>query len=327
MPSRRDSPAGCDSDAGHTEEAAEFVALRPLLFSLAYQMTGGVADAEDIVSEAYLRLRRAEANGTRIDSLKNYLSSVVTRLSIDQLRSARSRREAYVGTWLPEPLIESASTPEFERVELADTLSMAFLVLLETLTPTERAVFLLREVFEFDYPQISRMLDKSEPYCRQLLSRARQHVDARKPRFDANNGDRDQLTASFFTALEDGDLDPLITMLAADVVAYGDGGNGPSLPRPVDGRDKVLRLLTAVSRAAADHQLHFERVLVNGQPGALFVDGDGLLLNVIALDVVDGVIQTVRSIVNPDKLAHIGPLISEDHPLRGGGRRSARSRR
>jgi RNA polymerase sigma-70 factor (ECF subfamily) len=326
MPSRRDSRAGCDSDGGHSEETAEFVALRPLLFSLAYQMTGGVADAEDIVSEAYLRLRRAEANGTSIDSLKAYLSSVVTRLAIDHLRSARTRREAYVGTWLPEPLIESAATPEFERVELADTLSMAFLVLLETLTPTERAVFLLREVFEFDYPQIARMLDKTEPHCRQLLRRARQHVDARKPRFDASDGDRAQLTAGFFSALEDGDLDPLISMLAADVVAYGDGGgNGPSLPRPIDGRDKVLRLLAAVSRAAADYHLHFEQVLVNGQPGALFVDADGRLLNVIALDIADGVIQAVRSIVNPDKLAHIGPLVTDEHPLRGGGRRQARS--
>jgi RNA polymerase sigma-70 factor (ECF subfamily) len=300
-------------------ETEEFVALRPLLFSLAYQMTGGVADAEDIVSEAYLRLRRAEANGTRIISLKSYLSAVVTRLSIDHLRSARNRREAYVGTWLPEPLIATDAGPEFERVELADTLSMAFLVLLETLTPTERAVFLLREVFEFDYSLISTMLDKTEPHCRQLLRRARQHVAAGKPRFDARDGERDQLAARFFAALNDGDLDPLITMLAADVVAYGDGGgNGPSLPRPVSGRDKVLRLLAAVSHAAAEFELHLAPTQVNGQPGALFVDVDGRLLNVIALDIVDGVIQTIRTIVNPDKLRHLGPLITADHPLRRG---------
>jgi len=298
-----------------------FVALRPLLFSLAYRMTGSVADAEDIVSESYLRLRRAEAHGTQISSLKAYLSSVVTRLSIDHLRSARMRREAYVGTWLPEPLVETNATPEFERVELADTLSMAFLVLLETLTPTERAVFLLREVFEFDYSQISRMLDKTEPHCRQLLSRARQHIEARKPRFDARDEERDQLAARFFTALQDGNLDPLITMLAADVVAYGDGGgNGPSLPRPVNGRDKVLRLLTAVSRAACEFDLHFEQVPVNGQPGALFLDTDGRLVTVLALDILDGTIQAIRSVVNPDKLHHVGPLITADHPLRGGGR-------
>ncbi len=308
------------------EDAERFVALHPLLFSLAYQMTSSVADAEDIVSEAYLRLRRAEANGTQIASLKTYLSSVVTRLSIDHLRSARKRREAYVGTWLPEPLVETDDRPEFERVELADTLSMAFLVLLETLTPTERAVFLLREVFEFDYPQISRMLDKTEPNCRQLQSRARQHIEAGKPRFDADARQRDELAARFFAALEVGDLDPLVTMLAADVVAYGDGGgNGPSLPRPINGRDKVLRVLAAVRDAVRDFDLHFEVVPVNGQPGALFLDSDGRLMNVIGLDILDGTIQVIRTVVNPDKLRHLGPLVTADHPLRGGGRRGTSS--
>jgi RNA polymerase sigma-70 factor, ECF subfamily len=253
-------------------------------------------------------------------ALKAYLSSVVTRLSIDHLRSARMRREAYVGPWLPEPLVETDSTPEFERVELADTLSMAFLVLLETLSPTERAVSLLREVFEFDYPQISGILDKTETHCRQLMRRARQHVEARKPRFDTRNQQRHELAARFFTALQYGDLAPLITMLAADVVAYGDGGgNGPSLPRPINGRDKVLRLLTAVSHAAREFDLHFEQVPVNGQPGALFLDADRRLLNVLALDILDGTIQAVRAVVNPDKLHHLGPLITADHPLRGGG--------
>jgi RNA polymerase sigma-70 factor (ECF subfamily) len=305
--------------------ADEFVALRPLLFSLAYRMTGSVADAEDIVSEAYLRLHRAQAGGTEINSLKTYLSSVVTRLSIDHLRSARVRREAYVGPWLPEPLVQTESTPEFERVELADTLSMAFLVLLETLSPTERAVFLLREVFGFDYPQISGIVDKAEPHCRQLMRRARQHVEAGKPRFDTRDQRRDELTARFFTALEDGDLEPLITMLAADVVAYGDGGgHGPSLPRPINGRDKVLRLLAAISEAARKYDLHFELVPVNGQPGALFLDADGRLLTVLALDILDGTIQAVRSVVNPDKLHHVGPLITADHPLRGGRRNSTR---
>jgi RNA polymerase sigma-70 factor, ECF subfamily len=304
----------------------EFVALRPLLFSLAYRMTGSVADAEDIVSESYLRLRRAEDRGTEIDSLKTYLSSVVTRLSIDHLRSARVRREAYVGPWLPEPLVETTSTPEFERVELADTLSMAFLVILETLSPTERAVFLLREVFEFDYPQIAGIVEKSETYCRQLMRRARQHVDARKPRFDARDHERDELAARFFTALRDGDLDPLIAMLADDVVAYGDGGgNGPSLPRPVNGRHKVLRLLAAISQAIQAFDLHIEPVLVNGQPGALILDGDRRLLNVVVLDILDGTVQVVRSVVNPDKLHHLGPLTSADHPLRGGGGRRAGS--
>jgi RNA polymerase sigma-70 factor, ECF subfamily len=303
-----------------TADAEAFTALRPLLFSLSYRMTGSVADAEDILSEAYLRLRRAQTGGTQVESLKAYLSSVVTRLSIDYLRSARVRRETYVGPWLPEPLVQRESSPEFERVELADTLSMAFLVLLESLSPTERAVFLLREVFEFDYPQISNILDKTGPHCRQLMSRARQQVEAGRPRFDARDRQRDELAGRFFTALEDGDLDPLIAMLAADVVAYGDGGgNGPSLPRPINGRDMVLRLLRAVSRAAREFDLHFERAPVNGQPGALFLDANGRVVTVLTLDIHDGTIQAVRAVVNPDKLHHLGPLISPDHPLRGGG--------
>jgi RNA polymerase sigma-70 factor (ECF subfamily) len=308
-----------ENDPNGTED---FVALRPLLFSLAYRMTGGVADAEDIVSEAYLRLRRAEAAGTEIGSLKGYLCSVVTRLSIDHLRSARIRRESYVGPWLPEPLVQPDQMPEFERVELADTLSMAFLVLLETLTPSERAVFLLREVFEFGYPEIAGILDKTEPACRQLLRRARQHVDARRPRFDAHQRQRDELAARFFAALSDGNLDPLVDLLAADVVAYGDGGgNGPSLPRPINGRDRVLRLLAAVAQTLREHDLRFELRPVNGQPGALFVTADGRLLNVLSLDVLDGRIQTIHTVVNPDKLRHLGPLIATDHPLRTGAAR------
>jgi RNA polymerase sigma-70 factor (ECF subfamily) len=299
----------------------EFVALRPLLFSLAYRMTGSVADAEDIVSEAYVRLRRAQMRGTEIGSLKAFLSSVVTRLGIDHLRSARVRRETYLGTWLPEPLVATEATPEFERVELADTLSMAFLVLLETLSPTERAVFLLREVFEFDYPQIAAVLDRTEAGCRQLLTRARRHITARKPRFDADAAERDRLAARFFDAVGAGELDPLVTMLAADVVLYGDGGNGgPSLVRPINGRDKVLRVMAALSRALGDYRLHIEQVPVNGQPGALILDGDGLLLNVLALDILDGTVQAVRSVLNPDKLHHLGPLVGADHPMRGGRR-------
>jgi RNA polymerase sigma-70 factor, ECF subfamily len=299
----------------------DFMSLRPLLFSLAYRMTGSVADSEDIVSEAYLRLRRAERNGTEITSLKAYLASVVTRLSIDHLRSARMRRESYVGTWLPEPLVDTATAPAFERVELADTLSMAFLVLLETLTPTERAVFLLRDVFEFDYPQIARTLDLTEANCRQLLRRARQHIDARKPRFDADAQRRDELAAGFFAALEAGDFEPLVSMLSADVIAYGDGGgNGPSLPRPINGRDKVLRLLRAVIDGIREYGLHFELTRVNGQPGARMLDADGRLLNVLSLDILDGTIQTLRSVVNPDKLRHLGPLSDPNHPLRGGVR-------
>lgn len=302
-------------------DEAEFLALRPLLFSLAYRMTGSVADAEDLVSESYLRLRRARGAGTEIESMKTYLSAVVTRLGIDQLRSARARRETYVGPWMPEPLVDNEIAPEFERVEVADTLSIAFLVLLETLSPIERAVFLLREVFEFDYPRIAEIVGRNQTYCRQLLARAKQHVEAGRPRFEADRAERDDLAARFFAAVGDGDLEPLVGMLASDVVAYGDGGgNGPSLPQPINGPAKVLRLLAAVTRAIAEYQLHLRPTPVNGQPGAMMLDSDGRLLNVFALDILDGRVQAVRSILNPDKLRHLGPLIDSGHPLRGGPR-------
>lgn len=303
---------------GRQDEAA-FVKVRPLLFSIAYQMTGSVVESEDIVSDSYLRLRGARERGTEIRALKDYLSSTVTRLSIDHLKSSRVQREEYVGPWLPEPLVEDVTPLEFERVELADSLSMAFLVLLESLSPTERAVFVLREIFVFDYPEIAGIIGKSEAYCRQLLHRARAQIDSRKPRFDVDKEESNRLADLFFAALQGGDLDPLINVLSADVVAYGDGGgNGPSLPRPVNGRDKVMRLLTSLAAAIAESGLYVERVPVNGQPGAFVRAGDGSLLNVMALDILDGRIQSVRSIINPDKLHHLGPLIDRGHPLRGG---------
>jgi RNA polymerase sigma-70 factor (ECF subfamily) len=308
-PGRPGQDGGQPSAPQWPDEAA-FVELRGLLFSIAYQMTGSVVDAEDTVSESYIRLRSALQDGREIRNLRQYMATTVTRLSIDLLRSARVRREAYVGPWLPEPLIDADSVLEFERVELADTLSMAFLVLLESLSPTERAVFLLREVFEFDYPEVARILDMSQASCRQLLHRAKQQVEARKPRFDVDAEEREELATRFFAAIQDGDLGPLVTMLAEDVVAYGDGGGkGPSLPRPVFGREKVLRLLAPLARTAAELKLRIERTSVNGQPGALVRAVDGRLLNVLSIDIVDGTIQTVRSVINSEKLHHLGPLV------------------
>ena len=287
-----------------------FVELRPLLFSIAYQMTGSVVEAEDIVSESYVRLHGARDDGREIYNLKQYLASAVTRLSMDHLRSARVRREAYVGPWLPEPLVDTSAVADFERVEMADTLSMAFLVLLESLTPPERAVFVLREVFEFGYPEIARVVGKSEANCRQLLRRAKQQVEARQPRFDAGDAEREELAARFFAAMQDGDLEPLVALLAEDVVVYGDGGGrGPSLPKPVRGRDKVLRLLAALAQVTVASNMRLERSVVNGQPGALVRTPDGRLLNVLSLDIRGGVVQAVRSVINPDKLRHLGPLV------------------
>jgi RNA polymerase sigma-70 factor, ECF subfamily len=299
----------------HVPDLDGYLRLRPLLFSIAYRMTGSVADAEDIVSEAFLRLQRACDDGQVIDSLKAYLSTVVTRLSIDHLKSARVRRERYFGTWLPEPVL----TDRVDDGELADSLSLAFLVVLEQLGPVERAVFLLHDVFDLDYARVAEIVGKSEVNCRQIATRARRYVVARQPRFQPSAGERDALAERFFAAVETGDVSGLIDLLATDVVTYGDGGGrGPSLPRPVHGRDRVLRLLQAVTTAIRRYDLHLERTAVNGQPGVLVRDAAGALVNVMTVDVRGGQVQAVRSILNPAKLAHLAPLVGPDHPLRGG---------
>jgi RNA polymerase sigma-70 factor, ECF subfamily len=288
-----------------------FETLRPTLFSLAYRMLGSVGEAEDIVQEAFLRQQRALGQGVTIDSPGAYLSAVVTRLSIDHLRSAKSRREVYVGEWLPEPLLTDARTElqPAAHAEQSDTLSLAFLVLLEQLTPVERAVFLLRDVFGYEYPEIADTVGKSENNCRQLASRARRHIAAERPRFEATQQERERLAERFFAAADDGDVDALVEMLAADVVVYGDGGGkSPSWPRPIVGRDRVSRLFAGMGALLKDHRLRLQLHEVNGQPGATIVDSEDRIVNVFSLDIVDGVIQTIRSVINPDKLQHLGPL-------------------
>ena len=295
--------------------------LRPLMFSIAYRMLGSVADAEDIVQEAFLRYHRVVADGSKIESPKAFLSSVATRLSIDQLRSARSRREAYVGPWLPEPVLTApalsdrvvaggwAGPDPATRAEETDSLSMAFLLLLERLSPTERAVFLLHDVFDYGYGEIAGIVGKTEDNCRQLASRARQHVAEHKPRFDTSRRKRDELAARFFAAVGEGDMSGLVGLLAADVVVYGDsGGTRPSWPRPIMGRDNVRRLIASLSKQIRDLGVTLRRADVNGQPGAMFYDASGLLVSVICLDIADGAVQAVRSVINPDKLHHLGPL-------------------
>jgi len=305
---------------GFDSDVEEYQRLRPLLFSIAYNMTGSVADAEDIVSEAFLRLHRAHAGGTVIESIKPYLATVVARLSISHLRLARVRRERYFGTWLPEPVVAG----EDSAADLSESLSLALLVVLESLAPVERAVFLLHDVFEFDYPRIAEVVGKNEVNCRQIAARARRHVDARRPRFEAPFAKRATLAERFFAAVETGDLEGLVDMLAEDVVTYGDGGGrGPSLPKPVCGSDKVLRLLAALSAAVRQFDLRLERGTVNTQPGVLVRDVSGALLNVLSVDVSGGRVQTIHSILNPDKLGHLGPLAGPDHPLRRAGKRGS----
>ena len=294
-----------------TEDAYE--QLRPLAFSIAYRMLGSASDAEDIVQEAFLRFHRETAAGTQVESPKSYLSAVTTRLCIDHLRSARVRRESYVGTWLPEPLLTEETSDAERHAETADSLSMGFLVLLESLTPVERAVFLLREVFEYDYDEIASVVGKSEENCRQIAVRARRQVQAGKPRFEASKVEHEELARRFFRAAGEGDVESLVSMLAADVVAYADGGGkATAFPRPVHGRDKVLRILQGP--AARGERLSVSGVRlaeINGQPGALFLDPDGVPVVAVSLDIVDGQVQTMHAVSNPEKLEHLRAMVND----------------
>jgi RNA polymerase sigma-70 factor, ECF subfamily len=281
--------------------------LRPLLFSIAYRMVGSVSEAEDLVQEAFLRFHRAVAGGEQVASPRAWLSAVTTRLAIDHLRSARARRERYVGAWLPEPLVTEPDASA--HAETADTLSLAFLHLLERLSPVQRAVFLLRDVFGYDYAEIAKLVGKSEENCRQIAARARRRVEAGRPRFEASRRQRDELARRFFAAVEEGDTEGLVGLLAADAVMYGDGGGkAPALATPVHGAERVARFLLGLARRGAALGMGARPVEVNGHPGLLVTDPEGRLLGVLALDIADGRVQTVRSIVNPDKLRHLGPV-------------------
>src|SRR5919204_888715 len=292
-----------------TEE--EFDELRPSAFAIAYRMLGSVSEAEDVVQEGFLRLHRAREGGERIESPRAYLSTVVSRLALDHLRSARVQRETYVGEWLPEPLVASADDDPARKAEMADSLSLAFLVLLESLSPEQRAAFLLREVFDEPYDRIADIVGTSEQNARQLAARARRHLEERRPRFEATREQREELATRFFAAAEEGDLEGLEELLAHDVVLHGDGGGkAPALARALHGRARVARTLIGGLRIAATRigGMTSRREEINGQPGALFLDREGKLIGVMILDVAEGQIQGVSSIVNPDKLQHLGPV-------------------
>ena len=284
----------------------EFEELRPLLFSIAYRLLSSVSEAEDAVQETWLRY---EGVATTPTSTKAYLSAVVTRISIDVLRSARVRREQYVGEWFPEPLITDPYEDPVRSAELADSVSMAALLLLERLSPLERAVFVLREVFGFGFGEIAAAVGRSEPACRQLASRARRHMDAGRPRFEADRQERDELATRFFDALQVGDVDALRDLLAADVAMVGDGGGkAPQWARGIFGADNVARTLASILPGFVRIGGTVEPHQVNGQPGAIFRDREDKVVNTWTLDVLDGRIQTIRSVINPDKLGHVGPV-------------------
>jgi RNA polymerase sigma-70 factor (ECF subfamily) len=291
-----------------TEE--EFDELRPSAFAIAYRMLGSVSEAEDVVQEGFLRLHRARERGELIESPRAYLSTVVSRLSLDYLRSAATRRQTYVGEWLPEPLLASLDDDPARKAEMADSLSLAFLVLLESLSPEQRAAFLLREVFDEPYDRIAQIVGTSEQNARQLVTRARRRVDERRPRFEATREQHEQLATRFFAAAEEGDLEGLEELLAHDVVLHADGGGkAPAIKRAIHGRASVARTLIAGLRAGARFGGFTSRQQpVNGQPGAVFFDREGRLAGVMILDVAEGQIQAVSAIVNPDKLRHLGPV-------------------
>ena len=292
------------------DEAGEVHAeLRPLLFSIAYRMLGSIAEAEDVVQEAFLRWHRAVTGGAEVESPKAYLATVTTRLAIDHLRASRARRESYVGPWLPEPLVADQEADVAQHAEMADSLSMAFLVLLESLSPVERAVFLLREVFEYGYDEIAQIVGKSEANCRQIFARARRRIGTGTPRFEASRRERDELAQRFFAACERGDMDGLLDLLAADAVFVGDGGGkAQGLSEPLYGRERVGRLMIGLFARAAHLGARVRLVEVNGQPGAIGLDAEGRVINVLVLDIGDGRVHGVRSVVNPDKLGHLGPV-------------------
>jgi RNA polymerase sigma-70 factor, ECF subfamily len=291
-------------------QTEDFERHRSLLFSIAYRMLGSVTDAEDMVQEAYLRWR--EVPEAEVRSLKSYLSAVVTRLSIDRLRSTRVQREEYVGPWLPEPLVLNRAEEGADLVGFDETLSMAFLVVLESLNPVERAVFLLREVFDYDYEEISRIVDKSEANCRQIARRARSAVAARRPRFERSPEQEERLTRRFVETCMSGDMKGLLELLSEEVTLWSDGGGKvAAAPYPIHGPERVVRFLLGVLRTVPPG-FSVRPSWVNGEPGVVgYVDG--YPTGVVALEVEDSSVRGVHIVVNPDKLRAIPPPSTSEH--------------
>jgi RNA polymerase sigma-70 factor (TIGR02957 family) len=293
--------------------------LRPRTFAIAYRMLGTVSEAEDVVQESLLRVHNAIEQGEEISSPRAYAATIATRLAIDELRSARARRETYVGEWLPEPVTERQEDDPARQAELADSLSLAFLVVLESLTPEQRASFLLHDVFDYDYDRVAEIIGTSQQNARQLASRARRQVQDETPRFDPSPEERDQLAASFLAAAENGDFDALEALLAEDVELHGDGGGmAPAIKHPVFGRKRVAQMLGSWLRLGFEKigGVELRSATINGQPGAEYRDADGKLIGVMSLDIADGKVQAIRSIVNPEKLDHLGPVADAKELLR-----------
>ncbi len=305
---------------GMTDREGLLDELRPVAFAIAYRMLGSVSEAEDVVQEALLRVHQALDGGERIDSPRAFVATVTTRLAINELRSARVRRERYVGEWLPEPIITDGHDDPAHQAEMADSLSLAMLVLLESLTPEQRAVLLLHDVFDYDYPRIAEIIGKSQDNVRQLATRARRHIEQRRGRlvrFQTTREQQDELAARFFQAAEQGDLAGLEALLAADVALTGDGGGkAPALARTLHGRSRVAHALVSWVRPGSLSGVSLTPVEVNGSPGAVYLDAQQRLIAVVALEIAGGQIKSISSVVNPDKLKHLGPTANLGSLLR-----------
>jgi RNA polymerase sigma-70 factor (TIGR02957 family) len=301
-----------------TDRAQDLDELRPVAFAIAYRMLGSVSEAEDIVQEALLRVHQTLDAGEQLASPRGFVATVTTRLAINELRSARARREHYVGDWLPEPIITDGKDHPARHAEMADSLSLAMLVLLESLSPEQRAVLLLHDVFDYGYGEIAKIIGKSDDNVRQIAARARRHVGERRPRFQTTREQREELARRFFAAAQRGDLAGLEALLAHDVTMTGDGGGKvPALARKLHGRTRVARTFTNWLRFAGRlPEVTLRPVRVNGDPGALFVDGQQRVIGVLALEIAGGQIKSIRSIVNPDKLRHLGPLADYESLIR-----------
>jgi RNA polymerase sigma-70 factor, ECF subfamily len=279
---------------------------RSVLFSIAYRMLGSVADAEDMLQETFIRWQQSV--DTEIQSPQAFLVTVISRLCINHLQSARIRREKYVGQWLPEPLLTGAEASVDAQSTVDESLSMAFLLLLERLTPMERAVFLLRDVFDYDYYDIARIVGHNVPSCRQVLRRARQHIAADRPRFESLPQQREGILREFLRATTDGDLAQLIALLSADVVLHSDGGGqGPALPRQIHGADRVARGLIGARRKFVPPDLVSRITEINGELGVLSYL-DGRPFSVLALDITARRVRHIYIVSNPEKLTHLQPL-------------------
>nr|WP_246211022.1 RNA polymerase sigma-70 factor [Phytoactinopolyspora alkaliphila] len=281
--------------------------LRPLMFSIAYRMLGSVVEAEDVVQDAFLRMHKSQLEGTAIDSPDAFATTVTTRLAIDALRSARVRREQYVGPWLPEPLVASDDADPARQVETDESVSTAFLVLLERLSPVERAVFLLREVFGYGYDEIAAVVEKSEANCRQIMARAKRAIDAGRARFDADRERHAELSQRFLAAAHDGNIEALKRLLADDVVFVADGGGrAPAIQKPISGAVQVMRFVMGLAKQATRLNMRTELVEANGLPAWRVVSAEGAVLAVMTIEIGDGRIRALHNQLNPDKLGHLG---------------------